>query len=188
MSDESLGGADVDVAEDPRYPVGRFVVQDGPISEGMRVEAMEELAGFPALLARGVKGLDEEQLGTPYREGGWTARQLVHHIADSHMTVFLRVRMALTEDWPVAKVYDQDAFVELADAKEGPVEWSVGLVGAVHARWGLMLKALTEEQWRRGYVHPEDGRVTLEMATLRYAWHGRHHLAQLVGLRRRRGW
>ncbi len=172
---------------DVRYPIGLFM-RPQEITREMRVEGIQDLEKLPWLLRDALDGLDENQLGTPYREGGWTVRQLVHHVADSHMNVFIRVRLALTEAWPKAKLYDQDAWVELADSKEAPVRWSLELVERLHARWVTMLRALSEEQWQLGYVHRDDGRVTVELATLLYAWHGRHHLAHITGLCAARGW
>jgi hypothetical protein len=149
--------------------------------------AIAALAELPGNLSEAVKGLDREQLDTPYREGGWTVRQLVHHIADSHMNAFLRVRLALTEDWPTITPYDEKAWALLPDAA-APVGWSVALVESLHARWVMMLEALSEEQWQCGFKHPERGSNTVEMTTLLYAWHSRHHVAHITRLREREGW
>jgi hypothetical protein len=186
MSEGVLDGQRVGM--DARYPIGRFVIPEGAIPLADRLEAIRTLAEFPEQLRNAVRGLDKRQMGTPYREGGWTVLQLIHHVADSHMNVFIRVRLALTENWPSAKVYEQDAWVKLHDSLAAPAEWSLLLVESLHARWAMMLQGLIEEQWQRGYLHPEDGRVTVELATLLYAWHARHHLAHITGLRGARGW
>jgi hypothetical protein len=173
---------------DPRYPVGDFVEPvGGVISLDERLSAIEELGELPGQLRNAVDGLDAQQLATPYREGGWTVRQVVHHVADSHMNAFVRMRLALTEDWPAVKTYDEAAWSKLHDS-EAPVEWSLELVEALHARWVMMLQVLTAEQWKRGYVHPEDGRVGLELAVLMYGWHSRHHVAHITHLRAAKGW
>jgi hypothetical protein len=173
-------------AADPRYPVGKFARPE-KITRQKRIAAIAALAELPAKLSESLSGLDREQLDTPYREGGWTVRQLVHHVADSHMNAFVRVRLALTEDWPTITPYDEKAWALLADVS-GPVGWSVALLQNLHARWVMMLESLTEEQWTRGVKHPENGPMTVEMATLMYAWHSRHHVAHITRLRDRHGW
>jgi len=149
---------------------------------------MLDLAETPEQLRNALDRLNDLQLNTPYREGGWTVRQLVHHIADSHMNAFIRVRLALTEDSPRITAYDEAAWAELHDAKVAPVEWSLELVESLHARWVMMLQGLSEAQWKRAFVHPERGVRTVEEATLDYAWHSRHHLAHIVHLRSAKGW
>jgi len=149
---------------------------------------MLDLAETPEQLRNALDRLNDLQLNTPYREGGWTVRQLVHHIADSHMNAFIRVRLALTEDSPRITAYDEAAWAELHDAKVAPVEWSLELVESLHARWVMMLQGLSEAQWKRAFVHPERGVRTVEGATLDYAWHSRHHLAHIVHLRSAKGW
>jgi uncharacterized damage-inducible protein DinB len=171
---------------DPRYPVGKFVAP-ATITPDDRSIALAALAELPEQLRNAVDGLNAAQLNTPYREGGWTVRQLVHHIADSHMNAFVRVRLALTEDWPVIKPYDEKAWATLHDAA-APVEWSLELVESLHARWVMLLQSLKEEQWIRGYKHPENGPVSVETATLMYAWHSRHHVAHITHLRASEGW
>jgi hypothetical protein len=174
------------VVVDPRYPIGKFLPSRTITAEDRRF-AIQTLAEMPELLREALRGLDAEQLDTPYREGGWTVRQLVHHLADSHMTAFHRVRRALTEDWPVVPGYDEKKFATLADSK-APSEWSMELVEAVHARWVMLLQSLTEEEWKRGFKHMERGPMGLETATLMYAWHSRHHVAHVMRLRERLGW
>jgi len=171
---------------DPRYPVGRFTAPS-TISPEERTDAIATLAELPEQLRNAVDGLSFAQLSTPYREGGWTLRQLVHHVADSHMNALVRVKLALTEDWPTIKPYDEKAWAMLHDVA-APVEWSLELVESLHARWVMLLQSLTEEQWHRGYNHPEGGKTTVEMATLIYAWHSRHHVAHITHLRAKEGW
>jgi uncharacterized damage-inducible protein DinB len=149
--------------------------------------AIATLAEFPGRLSEAVEGLTTEQLDTPYREGGWTVRQLVHHIADSHMNAYIRVRLALTEDWPTISPYDEKAWAKLHDSA-APAGWSVALVDNLHARWVVMLESLEDEQWERGVKHPENGPMSVELATQLYAWHSRHHLAHITRLREREGW
>jgi DinB family. len=171
---------------DPRYPIGKFERPE-TISAEDRLNAIATIAELPEQLRNAVEGLDSAQLNTPYREGGWTVRQLVHHIADSHMNAFVRVRLALTEDWPTIKPYDEQAWATLHDSA-APVEWSLELIESLHARWVMMLQSLTDEQWQRGYRHPESGPSTVEDATLMYAWHSRHHVAHITHLRAAGGW
>jgi uncharacterized damage-inducible protein DinB len=173
-------------ATDPRYPIGRFE-RPQTISSDDRTNAIATLAELPEQLRNAVEGLGSAQLNTPYREGGWTVRQLVHHIADSHMNAFIRVRLALTEDWPTIKPYDEKAWATLHDSA-APIEWSLELVESLHARWVMLLQSLTEDQWMRGYRHPENGEMGLDVATLMYAWHSRHHVAHITHLRASEGW
>jgi uncharacterized damage-inducible protein DinB len=171
---------------DPRYPIGKFTPPELISTEDRRY-AIITLAEMPELLREALRDLDDEQVSSPYREGGWTVRQLVHHIADSHMTAFLRVRKALTEDWPVVAGYDEKAFATLADAT-APAEWSLEIIESVHARWVMLLQSLTEEQSHRGFKHGERGPMTLDYATLLYAWHSQHHVAHITALRKQQGW
>jgi uncharacterized damage-inducible protein DinB len=171
---------------DPRYPVGRFERPE-KATPHIRMAAIAALAEMPAKLSEALVGLDSDQLDTPYREGGWTVRQLVHHIADSHMNAFIRIRLALTADWPTVVAYDEKAWAMLHDSA-APVRWSVALLENLHARWVILLESLTDEQWQRGFKHPEHGESTVEPATLLYAWHSRHHVAHITRLREREGW
>lgn len=173
-------------AVDLRYPLGRFRVPE-TISPDDRLLAISTLAEMPSELRNAVRGLDGGQLDTPYREGGWTVRQVVHHVADSHMNALIRVKLALTEEWPTVVTYNEGAWARLPDVT-GPVEWSLELIESLHARWVLLLQALTEAQWQRGYTHPENGRQSVEMATQLYAWHSRHHVAHIRHLRQREEW
>ena len=171
---------------DPRYPVGKFSKPD-TITPDERTNAIATLAELPEQLRNAVDGLDSTQLSTPYREGGWTLRQVVHHVADSHMNAFVRVRLALTEDWPMIKPYDEAAWATLHDMA-APIEWSLQLVEGLHARWVMLLQSLDESQWLRGYLHPKNGPATVADVTLVYAWHSRHHVAHITHLRSQKGW
>jgi uncharacterized damage-inducible protein DinB len=171
---------------DPRYPVGRFTAPS-TITPDDRTEAIATLAELPEKLRNAVDGLSFAQLSTPYREGGWTLRQLVHHVADSHMNAYIRVKLALTEDWPTIKPYDEAAWAKLHDVA-APIEWSLELIESLHARWVMLLQSLNEEQWKRGCHHPENGPMTVELLTLLYAWHSRHHVAHITHLRARENW
>lgn len=171
---------------DPRYPIGRFVSPETITPEDRRY-AILTLAEAPEQLREAVRPLDSEQLNTPYRQGGWTVRQLVHHIADSHMIAFYRFRVALTEDWPEVRPYNEKLFATLPDAA-APTEWSLEILESLHARWAMVLQALPEEQWTRGYRHAESGPMRLDLATMLYAWHSRHHVAHINHLRTEQDW
>lgn len=172
---------------DPRYPIGA-----SPRPESVEAAHIHHyiasLSALPENLRSAVYGLSEAQLNTPYREGGWTVRQLVHHIADSHMNAYIRMRMALTEDWPAIVPYDEKKWAELADSRTQPADVSLELLDALHRRWAALLRSLSEADWQRGYVHPERGRTTLLQALALYEWHSRHHVAHITELRKNRGW
>jgi uncharacterized damage-inducible protein DinB len=172
--------------QDPRFPIGKFAAPQ-PVTPDDVIGAIASLADLPTELRNAVQGLNYSQLNTPYRDGGWTVRQTVHHLADSHMNAVIRIRLALTEDWPTIKPYDQAAWATLHDCT-APIEWSLELLESLHARWVMLLQSLTDEQWQRGYRHPENGPQTVEVATLMYAWHSRHHVAHINHLRAREGW
>jgi uncharacterized damage-inducible protein DinB len=172
---------------DLRYPIGAFVAVDS-ISADERRGLLAEMAEAPARLRRAVEGLSPEQLDTPYRPGGWTVRQVVHHLADAQMNWYVRTRLALTEDRPVVKPYEEARWAELPDARGGPIEPSLALLDALYARWVALFDSLTEGDWRRAMLHPERGVFVLETVLPMHAWHGRHHTAQIAELRRRRGW
>jgi uncharacterized damage-inducible protein DinB len=179
--------ADVSATLDAlRYPIGKFR-PPASITTQQRQDATQVIAELPAQLHQALQGLDAAQLDTPYREGGWTVRQVVHHLADSHMTAFHRLRRALTEDDPVVAGYDEKAFAQLADSR-APMEWSLQLIEGLHARWALLLQSLDEQQWKRGFRHQERGPMAIDYATQLYAWHSSHHVAHIVHLRRREGW
>ena len=178
----AVGGAVVD----DRYPIGRFVAPEPITAEDLRF-AILALAELPEQLREAVRALDDEQLNTPYREGGWTVRQVVHHVADSHMFAFARLRRALTEEWPQVHGYNEKAFAMLPDTA-APAEWSLEIIESVHARWVMVLQSFTGEQWARGFVHSERGPMRLDQTTMLYAWHSRHHVAHLTHLRSKQGW
>ncbi len=171
---------------DARYPLGKFQAPESITRDDLN-GAIATLAELPGQMRNAVEGLGSSEMNTPYRAGGWTVRQVVHHVADSHMNAFIRVRLALTEDWPVIKPYKQDAWAVLHDVS-APAEWSLEIIEAVHARWVMLLQTMDAGQWQRGFVHPEDGRMGLETAMLRYAWHSRHHLAHITHLRAQEKW
>ena len=173
--------------EDLRYPVGKFHY-DGPLSPQQQRSFLEEVAQTPAQLRAAVQGLSDSQLDTPYRPDGWTVRQVVHHVPDSHLNSYVRFKLALTEDDPTIKPYFEDRWAELADTKATPVEVSLTLLDSLHDRWVRLLRSLTPEQWKRTFRHPELGPMTLEKTLALYAWHGRHHVAHITKLRQRMSW
>lgn len=173
-------------APDLRYPLGRWTVPDD--LPATRARLIAEIADAPAALARAVAGLDDARLDTPYRDGGWTVRQVAHHVADSHMNAYVRFKKALTEDTPAITAYDEARWAELPDARL-PVAPSLALVEALHVRWVALLEAMRAEDFEaRRYLHPEMGPVPLRTALGIYAWHGRHHVAHVTALRARHGW
>jgi uncharacterized damage-inducible protein DinB len=172
---------------DLRYPVGRFSFPKA-ISAAERSLFVDQIAETPARLQAAVAGLSEDQLQTPYRSGGWTVRQVVHHMPDSHLNSYLRFRLALTEEEPAIKTYQENLWAELPDARTAPIDASLGLLEHLHARWVLLLRSLTGDQWKRTFRHPELGLVSLENNAALYAWHGRHHVAHITQLRERTGW
>ena len=169
-----------------RYPIGHFTAPASYTAE-VRAENIETLRLLPQRLRAAVAGLDAAQLDTPYREGGWTVRQVVHHVADSHANSYIRFKLALTEDWPTIKPYDEAAFAQLADSKL-PIEGSLALIEALHGRWVALLEALTKADFQRGFTHPKMGRQSLANALAIYAWHSHHHTAHITTLRTRQGW
>ncbi|HEX2189133.1 MAG TPA: putative metal-dependent hydrolase [Longimicrobiaceae bacterium] len=176
------------MTEDLRYPVGRFDTAARPGPDDVR-RWIEEIAGAPAQLRAAVEGLSAEQLDTAYRPGGWTVRQVVHHVPDSHANAYVRFKLALTEEAPVIKPYEEARWAELEDTRATPVEVSLALLDALHHRWVLLLRSLGPDDLARVYRHPELGTsVRLDSAVGLYAWHGRHHVAHVVALRERMGW
>ncbi len=172
---------------DLRFPIGKFTFE-GEITEEARRKLIEEIAAAPAQLRAAVAGLSEEQLDTPYRPGGWTIRQVVHHVPDSHLNSYVRFKLALTEDEPTIKPYDEKRWAELEDVRATPVEVSLTLLESLHRRWVLLLRSLGPADFARKFRHPELGVVTLERNVALYAWHGRHHVAHITSLRQRMGW
>ena len=171
---------------DPPYPVGKFTVEEN-LSDARRSELIGQIAEAPGKLRDALKGLEAKQLDTPYRDGGWTLRQVTHHLADSHMNAYVRFKLALTEDFPTIKPYDQKLWAETADAR-APVEASVELLDALHQRWVALLKSMSAADFKRRLKHPEMGEVVLEKYLGMYAWHSRHHVAHITSLRERMKW
>jgi hypothetical protein len=169
-----------------RYPIGRFTPPATSTPE-LRAAHIETLRLLPERLQAAVAGLNDAQLDTPYREGGWTLRQVVHHVADSHINAYVRFKLALTEDWPTIKPYDEAAWANLADSKL-PIDASLALIAALHARWVALLESLEPEDFLRGYNHPELGRQELATVLAIYEWHSRHHAAHIAALRARQSW
>jgi uncharacterized damage-inducible protein DinB len=170
-----------------RSPIGDFAI-DAEVTVAKRQRWLRQMATMPETLAAALVGLDDEQLGTPYREGGWTPRQVVHHLADAHMNGFVRFKLALTEDLPPIKTYEEDLWAETVDGREAPVEVSLRLLAALHERWMILLESLSEPQFGRAFSHPQRGLMTIDKAIQLYAWHGLHHTAHITSLRERRGW
>jgi uncharacterized damage-inducible protein DinB len=175
------------MASDPRYPIGKFD-WSGTSTEAERRKFIAQIEGTPAKLRAAVKGLTEQQLDTPYRDGGWTVRQVVHHLPDSHMNGYVRFKLAATEDQPTIKTYEEELWAELPDAKTAPIEPSLALLESLHYRWVLFLKSLRAEDYARKLKHPELGEVVLDKYLALYAWHGRHHVAHITSLRERMKW
>lgn len=172
---------------DLRYPVGKLNY-DNDITPGKRTAWIRQIAEAPAALRAAVQGLSEAQLDTPYRTEGWTVRQVVHHVPDSHMNAYVRFKWTLTEENPTIKPYDEGAWATLADTRLTPVDVSLDLLDAVHRRWVVLLESLKDEEFARPLTHPEYGAMTLDRLLQMYAWHGRHHVAHVTTLRRREGW
>jgi hypothetical protein len=172
---------------DLRYPIGRFQRPDRP-SEAERAARVDEVASLPAALRAGVAGLEDPQLESPYRPGGWTVRQVVHHLADSHLNAYVRLRLALTENVPEIRTYREERWAELLDARSAPLCLSLDLIDSLHARWVMLLRSLTPADAARTLRHPEIGTLSIDQLTALYAWHGRHHLTHITSLRERQGW
>ncbi len=172
---------------DLRFPIGRFKLEGAPTDEDIH-HAIDEIVEAPAKVRAAVEGLTPEQLDTPYRPGGWTVRQVVHHVPDSHLNSYCRFKLALTEEEPTIRAYHEDRWAELEEARTAPVEVSLALLESLHRRWVLMLKSLTPADFQRTFRHPEIGVVSLAQNVCLYAWHGRHHVAHITSLRERMGW
>ena len=172
---------------DPRFPTGRFTF-DPDITPQKRRTAIAAIAGTPSALRAAVRGLTDAQLNTPYRDGGWTVRQVVHHVPESHMNAFVRFKLALTEDNPTIKPYDEAAWANVADTAKTPPDVSLTLLEALHRRWVVLLESLGADDFARQLQHPERGAITLGWILQLYAWHGRHHAAHITELRKREGW
>ncbi len=172
---------------DPRYPIGKFTFE-GTIDASQRDKWISEIASQPARLREAVAGLSDAQLDTPYREGGWSVRQVVHHVPDSHMNAYIRFKLAVTENNPTIKPYDEGAWANLADSSL-PVDVSLRLLESLHARWVELLKNMTEADLEKTYFHPESMKTFVLAKVLGlYAWHGHHHIAHITDLRKQKNW
>jgi uncharacterized damage-inducible protein DinB len=172
---------------DLRYPIGEYVPK-ATLTPAERENAIARIAAVPKSLRDAVAGLSQEQFDTPYRPGGWTVRQVVHHIPDSHLNAYVRFKLALTENEPTIKPYDEKLWAGLADSRETPVEISLALLESLHQRWDVLLRSMRPEDFARRLRHPERGTMTLDDMVGHYAWHGRHHVAHITALREREGW
>ncbi|MCB2379140.1 bacillithiol transferase BstA [Hymenobacter sp. BT635] len=179
---------DTTTAPDLRYPIGPLVLPEQTLNQGSRLALIAKIAVLPDQVRAAVTGLTPAQLDTPYRPGGWTVRQVLHHLPDSHLNSYTRFRLALTEETPTICPYDEQAWAELPDVQATPVAVSLALLEALHIRWTILLRQLTDAQWLRTFYHPGSKRsFTLDEALTMYAWHGQHHLAHITELRRREG-
>jgi hypothetical protein len=173
--------------QDLRYPIGPFK-RTNVLTPAERGSAIEAIAHTAANLREAVRGLAPDQLATPYRPGGWTVRQVVHHLPDSHLNAYTRFKLALTEDQPRVKPYEEARWAELVDAREAKVETSLALLDALHERWVMLLRSLTADDFARKLDHPALGLINLDFLLAMYSWHGRHHVAHITALRERMGW
>ncbi len=173
--------------QDPRFPIGKFTFPES-VSPAQQRQFIEEIAAVPSQLRAAVHGLSPEQLDTPYREGGWTVRDVVHHLPDSHLNSYVRFKLALTEDEPTIKPYDEGRWAKLEDTRNTPVEVSLTLLDSLHQRWVNLLRSLSAADLKRKFRHPERGLLSLEQNLALYAWHGKHHVAHITSLRERKGW
>ena len=172
---------------DLRYPVGPFTFT-AALSDHERQTLIDQIAETPLRMRAAVAGLDQTQLDTPYRPEGWTVRQVVHHVPESHLNSYTRFKLALTEDEPTIKPYFEDRWAELDDARQAPIELSLDLLDTLHARWVWFLRTLKQSDFERTFRHPDLGTVSLDKNIALYAWHGRHHVAHITSLRERMGW
>ena len=172
---------------DLRYPIGQFDLT-APIIPEQRTTYISQIEEAPAKMRAAVAGLSNEQLATPYRPGGWTVRQVVHHVPDSHVNSYMRFKLAATEDQPLIRTYHEERWAELDDAKNAPLDVSLDFLETLHRRWVMFLKSLSEDDLKKSFQHPDWGLVTLDKAIVWYAWHGRHHVAHITALREREGW
>lgn len=169
------------------YPIGKFK-QEKEISAQRRLELINEISEVPDTLRKEVEGFSEEQFNTEYRPGGWKVRQVIHHLADSHLNAYIRTKLALTEEEPVIKPYNQEEWANLKDTFETPVEVSLVLLEAIHKRWVTLLKSLKEADFKRKFRHPEIGLLDLNWLIAQYAWHGKHHIAHITSLKNKMNW
>lgn len=172
---------------DPRYPIGKFQFS-GSSDQTQRAQLINEIEQAPKALRNAVTGLSSQQIETPYRDGGWSVRQVVHHVPESHMNAYIRFKLGLTEDSPTIKPYMEDLWAKTGDVQATPLETSLALLDSLHDRWVRLLRGLTAEDWKRTFIHPEMGTVSLDKSLALYAWHGKHHTAHITELRKRMGW
>jgi DinB superfamily len=172
---------------DPRYPIGKFQ-RPTSLDRATVDAAIAAIAETPARLRSAIAGLSPAQLDTPYRDGGWTVRQVVHHVPESHINAYTRVKLALTEDEPTIKPYEESLWAKLPDVAPTPVDVSLSLLDALHTRWVILLRTLQPAHWQRTFRHPESGVWRVDEMTALYAWHGSHHIAHVTSLRQQRGW
>ena len=172
---------------DLRYPIGKFTF-DGPPTDAQRSKFIDDIEHTPAALRAAIKNLSPEQIETPYRDGGWTVRQVVHHVPESHMNAYMRFKLALTEDDPPIKAYMEDRWAKTPEVESNALEVSLALLEPLHNRWVRLLRTLKPEHWKRTFRHPELGLVSLDRNLALYSWHGKHHVAHITELRKRMGW
>lgn len=172
---------------DLRYPIGRFE-PPATYDDTFREQSIAHIVHLPTAMRAAVAGLNDAQLDTPYRDGGWTIRQVVHHVPDSHMHAYIRTKFALAEDEPSVKPYDEARWANFADAKIGAVDVSLGILDGVHKRWVTLLRSLGPADFNRSLFHPENGRMTVDLLLALYSWHSRHHTAHITTARARHGW
>jgi hypothetical protein len=175
------------IMSDPRYPIGKFSF-DGPPDEQQRRTFIDDIEQTPAALRAAVQGLSLQQIETAYRDGGWTVRQVTHHVPESHMNAYIRFKLALTEEAPTIKPYMEDRWAKLSDVQSTPLEVSLTLLDSLHKRWVHLLRSLEPQDWKRTFNHPELGLMPLDKNLALYAWHGRHHVAHITELRKKMGW
>lgn len=173
--------------QDPRYPIGKFD-KNITITKEMRKDFIKTIETLLSQLKKEVENLSQLQLDTPYRDGGWTIRQVVHHLPDSHINSYVRFKLALTEDNPQIKTYEEHLWAELPDTFKTPIDVSLNLLDALHTRWAILLRSLTDEQFEKTFQHPEWEKITLSKTLALYAWHSKHHLAHITELKKKMGW
>jgi uncharacterized damage-inducible protein DinB len=172
---------------DLRYPTGPFTPDSNP-TPASRAHHIERISGLPTLMRQAVSGLNKDQLNSPYREGGWTVKQLIHHVPDSHLNAYVRFKLALTENAPTIKPYQEDAWARLKDSELTPIEVSLMLLESLHSRWTTLLKSMQALDFDRKYTHPASGLHTVDHLLAMYSWHGHHHVAHITSLRERMKW